>query len=31
MKPLRLMCGKCLDSLADSECSDCSSECVKNY
>lgn len=29
MKPLRLMCGNCMDNESDSECSDCSSQCVK--
>lgn len=28
MKPLRLMCDSCIDSVADSGCSDCSSQCV---
>ncbi|CAD8093677.1 unnamed protein product [Paramecium sonneborni] len=28
MKPLRLMCGNCIDSEIDSECYDCSSQCI---
>ncbi|CAD8080744.1 unnamed protein product [Paramecium primaurelia] len=28
IKPLRLICGNCMDSESDNECSDCSSQCI---